>query len=47
MARFGIRNIELIDGSWDWRDERPEIANTVIRIEVKETYQFTSRRYEI
>jgi len=47
MQRFGIRNIDLKDGSWDWREKMPDKAHLVTRIEVKSDYKFTIRRYEI
>lgn len=45
MGRFGVSNIELVDGEWDWREHRPELAPRVRRVVLEEDYQFTLNRF--
>lgn len=47
MERFGLKNIVLIDGEWDWRKYRPKSADRVKRINVDEGFEFKLRRFEI
>ncbi|TRW48698.1 hypothetical protein FM042_06845 [Aliidiomarina halalkaliphila] len=47
MKRFGLHNIVLVDGEWDWRKYRPGVRGDVVRIPVSNDYEFTLRRFEI
>jgi hypothetical protein len=45
MGRFGVSNIELVDGEWNWRELRPGAAAQVRRIVLEEDYEFTLNRF--
>jgi hypothetical protein len=45
LQRFGVSNIELVDGEWDWREHRPEWASRVRRVVLEEDYEFTLNRF--
>lgn len=47
MKKFGLVNIVLLDGEWDWRKYRPDRANQVKRIKVDDDFEFELRRFEI
>ena len=47
MKKFGLVNIVLLDGEWDWRKYRPDRANLVKRIKVEDDFEFKLRRFEI
>lgn len=47
MEKFGLKNIILVDGEWDWRKYRPKSADMVKRIKVDEGFEFKLRRFEI
>lgn len=46
MERFGLSNIVLIDGEWDWRKYKPNNKKRVLRLAVSDDYEFKLRRYE-
>ncbi|RUO42191.1 hypothetical protein CWE22_08605 [Pseudidiomarina aestuarii] len=46
MKRFGLSNIVLIDGEWDWRKYKPNNTKRVLRLAVSDDYEFKLRRYE-
>ena len=45
LERFGVSNIELVDGEWDWREHKPEWASRVRRVVLEEDYEFTLNRF--
>lgn len=47
MKKFGLVNIVLLDGEWDWRKYRTDRANLVRRIKVDDDFEFELRRFEI
>lgn len=47
LQKFGLANIVLLDGEWDWRKYRPDKANLVKRIKVDDDFEFELRRFEI
>lgn len=47
MEKFGLVNIVLLDGEWDWRKYRPDRANLIKRIKVDDDFEFELRRFEI
>lgn len=47
LKRFGITNIELIDGEWNWRTHKPKNADRVIRVELDDDYRFTLNRFSV
>ncbi|QBL08216.1 hypothetical protein E0Z06_01160 [Rheinheimera sp. D18] len=47
LQKFGLTNIVLLDGEWDWRKYRPDRANLVKRIKVDDNFEFELRRFEI
>lgn len=46
MKRFGLSNIVLIDGEWNWRNYKPSKKKSVLRLAVSDDYEFKLRRYE-
>lgn len=47
MEKFGLKNIVLVEGEWNWRKYRPKSADLVKRIKVDEDFEFRIRRFEI
>lgn len=47
MTQFGINNIVLLDNEWNWRSYVPEKRHKVLRVALKEDYQFTLGRYQV
>ncbi|WP_337881304.1 hypothetical protein [Rheinheimera sp.] len=45
LNRFGVTNIVLKDGEWDWRKHRPDKAHLVKRVKVGNDFIFTLRRF--
>lgn len=46
LRRLGVENIRLVDGGWNWREHRPDVAPRVWRQSLEEDYEFTPRRFE-
>lgn len=47
LARFGIKNIVLLDAEWDWRKYRSEKAHLVKRVQLSDDFSFTLHRFAI
>lgn len=47
MKKFGLSNIVLIDGEWNWRKYRANKAHLVKRVEVDSDFEFKLRRFEM
>ncbi|WP_139139040.1 ATP-dependent Clp protease proteolytic subunit [Alteromonas confluentis] len=47
MSRFGIKNVILKDGEWNWRHYRADKKSEVTRIQLQDDYRFTLRRFVV
>lgn len=47
MKKFGLSNIVLLDGEWDWRKYRPNQLGLVKRVKVDEGFKLKIRRFGV
>jgi len=45
LERLGVSDIEVVNGEWDWRAHREDLAPRVRRTSLDEDYQFTENRF--
>lgn len=45
LERMGVRGVVLVDGTWEWREHRPEYERRVRRVSLDDDYEFTQSRF--